>query len=85
MALRFCYHKQNPGPKTNQELRTLHMTLAHEEYAAFLANGVRLNCMTQAMADGPFALTAADTTWLTQSQIPRKEGDIVHGYWTGPF
>jgi hypothetical protein len=57
--------------------------LAHQDYATFLQHGVRRGCLTQAMADGPFALTSADTTWL-QTSVARTEDDDPQGYWQGP-
>ncbi len=85
MALRFCYHAHNPGIPATPTKRSIDQALAHQDYAAFLSNGLRLNGLTQAMVDGPFAITAADVAWLEQALLPPVEGRPKRGFWTGPF
>ncbi len=87
MALRFCYNSLNPDRIKTQthDKRTLDQALAHQNYTSFLANGVTHKGITQAMADGPFAITAADTAWLKQGLASPAEGAPKIGYWTGSF
>ncbi len=85
MALRCYYHLLNPGPTTTESKRTRDQALANEEYGRFLAQGVKMKGLTQAMADGPFAITPSDTAWLTQILHPPVEGAPKRGFWSGPF
>ncbi len=91
MALRFCYHAHNPGndPATPTQ-RSIDKALTHQDYANFLSNGLRLSArdpqgLTQAMVDGPFAITPGDVAWLSQALLPHVEGQPKLGFWAGKF
>jgi hypothetical protein len=84
MALRHCFdrHRRVIGDNT-LEAQSRASDLAHKDYVTFMGNGVRHKSLTQAMADGPLAITPADTTWLKDS-LARVEGEYFRGFWRGP-
>jgi hypothetical protein len=84
MALRHCFdrHRRVIGDNT-LEAQSRASDLAHKDYVTFIGNGVRRKSLTQAMADGPLAITPADTTWLKDS-LARVEGEYFRGFWRGP-
>ncbi len=85
IALRCFYQKHSPGPTTTASKRTSNQVLAQVDYTAFLANGVRLKGLTQAMADGPFAITPSDTAWFAQILLPPAAGAPQLGFWSSPL
>ncbi len=90
MALRFCYYAHNHGDPTTPTQRSINEALAHQDYAGFLSDGLRLSArdpqgLTQAMVDGPLAITPGDVAWLSQALLPHVDGRPKIGFWGGKF
>ncbi len=82
MALLSNVHRITRHFDCTPETRASAPARAHQSYATFLHNGIKEGGLTQAMADGPLALTPEDSTWLTATLELTPE-ERFKGFWTG--